>query len=504
MENIAFSRIHYKELDAANPITTCHFCADPTGFEYNGRLYVYGKKDHEQFRTVGPKGKNTYEFIHSLVCFSTDDLANWTFHGEIPVGKIAPWSLTSWAPSIIYRREQDGLDHFYMYFSNTGFGVGVLTSTSPLGPWESPLDASIVDAYTPGLEDCPNPFDPGVCVDSNGDAYLVFGGGKTPDGTDALPGTARIIKLGKDWISVDSDYVLIPAPYFFEASDLNYINGTFVYTFNNLWEERKNWPCADVEPSSPCSMSYMTTKTPLDSKSWVYRGHYFKNPGEQGLNYSNNHTHICKFRDQWYILYHTLTLQENTPYNGGFRSICIDKLNIDEESVSITLTPGTRHGVEAVGVVQPDDSGVVQIAAGTMACSAEIDFEADADGRVNCAAHGNTNGVRAVSGDAGSWILVRNVDLSRAEVLTAVAGVNAKALVFGENASPTAKAFLELRLDKLTSEPVARLEVQNGEPVASSAKIETSSIDLSKPHDIYLLFSTSGIILQNWKLGPQV
>ena len=53
--------------------------------EYEGRLYVYGTNDHQQYTTVGKSGKNTYEHIKSLVCFSTEDMVNWTYHGEINV-----------------------------------------------------------------------------------------------------------------------------------------------------------------------------------------------------------------------------------------------------------------------------------------------------------------------------------------------------------------------------------------------------------------------------------
>ena len=56
-------------------------------------------------------------------------------------------------------------------------------------------------------------------------------------------------------------------------------------------------------PPSGCSMSYMTAKTPLDSESWEYRDYYFKNPGEQGLEYSNNHTHLQKYQDRYYLFY---------------------------------------------------------------------------------------------------------------------------------------------------------------------------------------------------------
>ena len=69
MADIQPSRNICKPLTNANPISSNVFCADPTGVEYEGRLYVYGTNDHQQYATVGKNGKNTYEHIKSLVCF---------------------------------------------------------------------------------------------------------------------------------------------------------------------------------------------------------------------------------------------------------------------------------------------------------------------------------------------------------------------------------------------------------------------------------------------------
>ena len=110
---------NYKDTRFNNPISPDFFCADPTAVEYNGRLYVYGTNDHQQFEAAGPDVDNTYEKIKSLLVFSTEDMVNWTYHGEINVGKIAPWISASWAPSIVSREEADGRTHFYLYFSNS-------------------------------------------------------------------------------------------------------------------------------------------------------------------------------------------------------------------------------------------------------------------------------------------------------------------------------------------------------------------------------------------------
>ena len=457
----------WKEINEANPISSNVFCADPTAVEYEGRLYVYGTNDHQQYFNAE---KNTYEKIKSLVCFSTDDMVNWTYHGEINVGKIVPWIWASWAPSICSRVEVDGLTHFYLYFSNSGAGTGVITSTSPTGPWSDPLGHALVSTNTKGLKDCPNPFDPGVCIDENGVGWLSFGSGKAPNGTAASPGSARIVQLGDDMISFASDFVKIDAPYLFEASELNYVNGTYIYTFNNSWDKREDWPIEGVVPSSACSMSYMTTKTPLDSSSWEYKGHYFKNPGEMGLNYSNNHTHFEKFKGQWYLFYHTLTLQEKAKIEGGFRSMCVDVLNFDEDKIVLSDTPGTRKGVSAIKNLNPFEKN----AGTTIYTSADLWYD-------------NLEKPEEIASKAikdGAWLMVKNVDFSSDEnalsILSEVKG-NGK---------------IKVCLDKVDSSSVAEIEVNHDAYTEVTAALQEK---VKGVHDIYFVFSAEGICLRNWK-----
>ena len=236
-----------------NPLLDFMFVADPTAVEYDGRLYVYGTNDTQQLDSVGPEGKNGYQHIHSLAMLSTDDMVNWTYHGLIDVKSLSPWGMASWAPSIVSRKESDGKTHFYLYYSNSGTGVGMLTATSPVGPWSDPLGHMIVDSKTPGLGHCPAPFDPGAVIDDEGIGWLSFGGGGKGDhGTDYLPGVARIVRLGKDMKSLDSQIVEIEAPYHFEANELNYWNGTWIYTYNTDWQERPVWPYEGIEKPTRC------------------------------------------------------------------------------------------------------------------------------------------------------------------------------------------------------------------------------------------------------------
>lgn len=473
IDNSIISSKTYKSALYNNPISSEVFCADPTAVEYNGRLYVYGTNDHQQCREKGEDKDNTYEKIKSLVVFSTDDMVNWVYHGEINVGEIAPWIMNSWAPTITSRVEEDGLTHFYLYFSNNGTGTGVITSTDPLGPWEDPLGKALVQYDTEGLTDCPNPFDPGVVIDDNGVGWLSFGAGKAKDGTDYMPGSARIVKLGKDMISFDSDFTEIPAPYLFEASELNYINGTYVYTYNCDWSDHTEKWDYDRPAPSMCSMVYMTTKTPLDPESWEMKGECFQNPGLSGLEYSNNHTHMHKYKGKWYMFYHTLLLKKSMKINGGYRSLGVDEINVDEEKVTIDPTGGTKEGVSAADGLDPYTAHL-----GAELCStAEITYDCT-----------DMNTPLAVSDGAGSWTSVKNVVFSDSDTeqdeLRFIAEVKGSGRI-------------EVRLGAADGELLTSLDFDSPDSFTDVFNKDVSSVSGTK--DLYFVYSSKDITMKLWQ-----
>ena len=59
-------------------------------------------------------------------------------------------------------------------------GVGVVTSTDPVGPWSVPWRTTNLSEYA-WTRYCPAPFDPGVCIDEEGTGWLSFGGGVAAD-----------------------------------------------------------------------------------------------------------------------------------------------------------------------------------------------------------------------------------------------------------------------------------------------------------------------------------
>ena len=457
----------------ANPLLDFIFTADPTAVEYNGRLYVYATNDHQQYESVGKGGKNSYEQIRSLVMMSSDDLVNWTYHGLINTAEISPWTQNSWAPSITSRLEADGKTHFYLYYSNSGIGTAMLTAISPVGPWSDPLGKNIVDHSVPGV-DCEAPFDPGVVIDDQGTAWLAFGGGKPK--TKYMPDNSRIVKLGTDMTSLASNVAKIPAPYFFEASELNFINGTWVYTYNTNWEERTEWPYDTIAKPTICNMSFMTSKTPLIQDSWTYRDNYFKNAGEDKVGpLTNNHTHLFKFEEKYYIAYHAMYLQDYFGTKGGFRNVGIEEIQVDEKNVHIDMGKATFKGLSQLTLLNPFMLQQAETTAGT---SGQVRFEA-----------AGTPGNMIAKGTADKQcLMVRGADFSSQVPSQFEARIKGKGTI-------------DVYVNNLKGKPIASLVANTKEWATLSKKIN-SKIDKGVV-TIYFVFNGEDFLFDEWRFIKQ-
>ena len=444
-----------------NPISSNVFFCDPTSVEYEGRLYVYGTNDQQEFDAKGGKGENSYGAINTLACYSTDDMVNWTYHGIIPVTKIATWAGCSWAPSIVSRKTADGKTEFFLYFANSGNGVGVLKSDSPLGPWEDPIGHALIAPNTNELASDPVCwcFDPGAVVDDNGVGWLAIGGGNPMSPTESarLTGNCRLVRLGEDMVSLDSEIIVVPALYHFEANELNYINGKYVLTYCSNWEARNIWPSnSEIPAPSICSMCYMVSDDPLNPESWVYGGEYLANPNQFGYPTSNNHSHLQEFGDKYYLLYQNVSLLENMGSSAqGFRSIGIDYCEVDETNVAIKPASMSDNGVEQLNGFNPFEV----CSATTAATTADIWYTMDGDKAI-------------VSGDHdGSWIMISDADFA--------GGANSFA------AAVKGKGVIEIRLDSQDGKTVGKLGFDTGD------SYDTIVCELEKmisgKHDLYLV-----------------
>lgn len=327
--NLKFDATSYRKVGNTNPLMGHKFGADPFGMEYDGRLYVYMTDDH-MYDSNGNPIKSGYSDIRKISIISSADLVNWTDHGAVQIaGSNGPakWANNSWAPCAAHKTI-NGKEKFFMYFADNGSGIGVVTSDTPYGPWTDPLGKQIISRSTPNCGDVTWLFDPAVMVDSDGKAYLYFGGG-VPDGKQADPGTARCAQLGDDMISIVGTPQKINPPYLFEDSGINHVGNKYLYSYCSNWTSNSNPGVAKI--------AYMISDNPLGPFKYV--GAVFDNPGDAGWagGGGNNHHAIVKFKGKYYILYHTRTLKKAMALPADFaeselRSTCISELTVNESN----------------------------------------------------------------------------------------------------------------------------------------------------------------------------
>ena len=459
----------------ANPLSATDFMADPTSVEYNGRLYVYGTNDQQEYDHTGGQASNSYSHITQLVCMSTADLVNWEMHDPIDVKAAAPWIWASWAPSIVSRVEDDGQTHFYLYFTNGAAGIGVLTSTSPTGPWTDPLGHALVDGQTEGLGKLSSIIDPGVAINDDGtEAYLTFGGGDVT-GTELQPGNARIVKLGSDMTSFASDIKPISAPCHFEANELNYIGGRWYYSYCTRWTISSEWSTYSKQNApGAASMVYLTSTDPL-ADDWAYKGQFLANPGTLGFPFGNNHTHLQRFNDSWYLLYHTQWLEQQQGMSGGYRNLHISRTTVVERRQLITALKES-----SVDLTLPE-----QIA------SQRVNPYARQSGRLAaCATNSLLSplNVRLLQ----PWWLVRGVDFAASEG-------PARSLTL----EACGKGTVEVRIGSLEAEPVAVASFDTGDTDALQTVTVPLTQELSTMQACvyFVLTSAEQAQVHSWQFG---
>ena len=351
-----------------NPVIAHKYGADPAILVYDDTLYLYTTNDMQQFEFTKGKVDNGYNKINTLNVFSTKDLVNWTDCGEIKVaGKgngegAAKWAANSWAPAVAHKKI-NGKEKFFIYFADSGNGIGVLEGDSPVGPFVDPLNGPFISRDVPTCAKINWLFDPAVLVDDDGNGYIYFGGGHDPDKYEH-PMNARCAALTDDMIHLKGDPIVIDAPFLFEDSGINKIGDTWYYTYCTNWQDRKDTKDPDKMPIAV--IGYMTSKNPLGP--FEYKGYTLENPGTVFGAWGNNHHWIFNFRGSWYIAYHTQTLEKTTGQEkGGYRNIFIDHFAVNDDG-SLPNQKMTKKGVEQLGNFKLGE----EVPAATMAASKNI------------------------------------------------------------------------------------------------------------------------------------
>lgn len=429
-----------KKIGYDTPLMTQRFGADPCALVYDGRVYLYMTADTIEY-AGGQAKENTYSKINCLNVISSDDLVNWTDHGSIYAAGgngAAKWGGNSWAPAAACK-EIDGQMKFFIYFANSGNGIGVLTADSPVGPFTDPIGKALISRSTPNCANVEWLFDPAVLVDDDGSAYIYFGGG-VPAGKAANPGTGRVAKLGEDMISLACDPVTIEIPYLFEDSGINKIGDTYVYSYCTNWnvtaEATKEYGFTNA------NIAYMTSDNPMGP--FTYQGVVLKHPGNYFAgDYNNNHHAIFAFNGEWYITYHTRILATGMGVKGlNYRSTHITKLTVNEDGLFDTVQKANRTSLVQQKYLNPYE----RVEAETMATMGGL--STTQEGMVS-KTFGSGNMI-VTDIQSGDWLALYGVDFGETGATKFTASVMAETETEGA---------IQLRLDDLDGEVVGYLEV---------------------------------------------
>lgn len=474
----------YKGLEDTNPLITQRFGADPYAMEYDGRVYFYMTADAFEY-AGGEVIENTYGKIHQINVISTADMVNFTDHGSIEAagsGGAAKWANNSWAPAAAWKNI-DGQDKFFLYFADGGGGIGVLTADSPTGPFTDPLGHGLVTRQTPTCAEVLWLFDPAVLVDEDGRAYLYFGGG-VPEGKQAAPGTARVVELGQDMISLKGDPKPIDVPYLFEDSGIHKYNNRYYYTYCTNWQ---------VDAEGTASYGFHNAEiASLESDSpmgpFTFKEVILENPGKLNGLYGNNHHCVFCFQDNWYITYHARTLEKAMGVEKGYRCTHVDGFEMGEDG-TIGKIRMTLKGREQLGYVNPYQ----EVNAATMAVQGGLDTVA----AKNSAVQSGAGDMALTDIDSGDFLKVQGVD-------------------FGENAPKTLQmtarytagkeGLVQVRIDSLQGQvlgymPLGRLqekEAAKDQFITYEAELESG---VTGVHDLYFLFYSGPDGQDSYEIG---
>lgn len=467
----------YKGTDHANPLMTQSFGADPYAMVYGDRVYFYMTEDAFEYDDAGEVKENSYSKIQSIRVISTADMVNFTDHGSIHAASglgTAQWASNSWAPAAAWK-EIDGKPKFFLYFADAGGGIGVLTADSPAGPFTDPLGKGLITRSTPNCGDVTWLFDPAVLVDDDGRAYLYFGGG-IPEGRIADPGTARVVELGEDMISIVGEPVRIDVPYLFEDSGIHKAGDKYYYTYCSNWQvDEEGTARYGFRSAEIVSMESDSPMGPFTVKETI-----LENPGRTFGLYGNNHHCVFSFRDNWYITYHTRVLEQAMGVEKGYRCTHVDSFTMQEDG-TIGVIKQTLKGREQLSYVNPYEenrAAAMAVMAGIECVPADESSE-----KYGC-------GNMALGGiHTGDYVKVQGVDFGAASPDAWKAAVRKQQ---GQ------EGVIQLRADGTDGKILGYLSLEDAgeEFTECTAALEQ---EITGVHDLFLIFYGEGYEIDTWQ-----
>jgi hypothetical protein len=237
----------------SEPLITSIYTADPSAHVFNNKIYIYPSHDID----AGiPENDNGDHFaMRDYHILSMDSIGGKvTDHGVGLDIKDIPWAGRQlWAPDVAFKA-----DTYYLYFpvkdKKDIFHIGVATSKDPAGPFKAEPQP-IAGSYS---------IDPAVFMDTDGTAYMYFGGiwggqlqrwvngkyaneSKTDSKVEEAPAlSCKVVKLQANMKAFDGavkDVSLLDSTgkqiktkdhnrRFFEGSWMHKFNGKYYFTYS--------------------------------------------------------------------------------------------------------------------------------------------------------------------------------------------------------------------------------------------------------------------------------
>jgi hypothetical protein len=319
----------------SQPLISTIYTADPSAHVFNGKIYIYPSHD---INAGIPENDNGDHFaMKDYHILSMDSIGGKVTDNGIGLDiKNIPWAGRQlWAPDAAFKNGT-----YYLYFpvkdKKDVFHIGVATSVSPAGPFKAEPQP-IAGSYS---------IDPAVFTDTDGKAYMYFGGiwggqlqrwttgkyeadcSKTNSKQEDAPAISckvALIKPGmktfegsvKDAVILDSlGKPLLTKDHdrrFFEGSWMHKYNGKYYFTYST----------GDTH-----LLCYAIGDSPLGP--FTYKGIFMK--PVQGWT---THHSIIEIKGKWYIFYHDTQLSGKT----HLRNVKVTKLQHNADGAIKLINP---------------------------------------------------------------------------------------------------------------------------------------------------------------------